>query len=384
MIEQEITIRVSDDPFDTKTYKVRVPKGTKILSSEPYAIEALAKYGLVESIDEQFMLCETKESYSTQGIIVSISTDKEGNKVNALIDIGAKYTASCSLIKEPKSILDQLVVGMLVNVKVRPGSNGVVTASISDAIDEVKTDEIMKSIGDKSVAFTGKITELIHGGYWVEVGGIKCFMPGSLAGLNKLHDFDSLVGSELIVMPISFSAEKSTIIVSHRAYLNTLIPSAINELHENVKNPITGFVTGTTKFGVFAEFNKCLTGLIPDTALDEATRQKFLAESIKPGDSITFWVQEIISDKKIILTQQGPREDIWDEVSDKYKPMMIVPGTVTKITKYGAFVELERGISGLIHKTKLKDNSLNRGDKVNIRILTINPTDKRITMALSD
>lgn len=384
MIEQEITIRVSDDPFDTKTYKVRVPKGTKILSSEPYAIEALAKYGLVESIDEQFMLCETKESYSTQGIIVSISTDKEGNKVNALIDIGAKYTASCSLIKEPKSILDQLVVGMLVNVKVRPGSNGVVTASISDAIDEVKTDEIMKSIGDKSVAFTGKITELIHGGYWVEVGGIKCFMPGSLAGLNKLHNFDSLVGSELIVMPISFSAEKSTIIVSHRAYLNTLIPSAINELHENVKNPITGFVTGTTKFGVFAEFNKCLTGLIPDTALDEATRQKFLAESIKPGDSITFWVQEIISDKKIILTQQGPREDIWDEVSDKYKPMMIVPGTVTKITKYGAFVELERGISGLIHKTKLKDNSLNRGDKVNIRILTINPADKRITMALSD
>jgi ribosomal protein S1 len=242
----------------------------------------------------------------------------------------------------------------------------------------------MNSIGDKSVGFTGKITELIHGGYWVEVGGIKCFMPGSLAGLNKLHNFESLVGQELIVMPISFSDEKNTIIVSHRAYLKTLIPTALEDLQENIKEPITGFVTGTTKFGIFAEFNNCLTGLIPDTVLDDSTRELFQREGIKAGDPISFWVQEIISDKKIILTQQGPREDLWDGASDKYKPMMITPGTVTKVTKYGAFVELEKGISGLIHKTKLKDAELNRGDKVIIKILSISPSDRKITMALAD
>lgn len=384
MIEQEITIRVSDDPFDTKTFKVRVPKGTKILSTEPYAIEALALYGMMDSVEDQLKLCETKQSYSTEGTVISITTDKDGNKVSALIDIGTKYTASCSLLKEPKYILDQLTVGMIVNVKVKPGPHGMVTASISDAIDEVKTNEIMGSIGNKNVAFTGKITELIHGGFWVEVGGIRCFMPGSLAGLNKLHNFESLVGQELIVMPISFSNEKNTIIVSHRSYLNTLIPTALDELQENIKQPITGFVTGTTKFGVFAEFNKCLTGLIPDTALDESTRELFQREGIKPGDSISFWVQEIISDKKIILTQQGPREDIWDDASDRYKPMMITPGTVTKITKYGAFVELEKGISGLIHKTKMKDTELNRGDKVTVKILSISPSDRKITMALAD
>jgi small subunit ribosomal protein S1 len=384
MIEQEITIRVSDDPFDTKTFKVRVPKGTKILCTEPYAIEALAQYGLMESVEDQIKLCETRQSYSTEGSIISITKDKDGNKISALIDIGTKYTASCSLIKEPKSILDQLEVGMIVNVKIKSGAHGIITASISDAIDEVKTNEIMKSIGDKTVGFTGKITELIHGGYWVEVGGIKCFMPGSLAGLNKLHNFESLVGQELIVMPISFSDEKNTIIVSHRAYLKTLIPSALDDLRENVKQPITGFVTGTTKFGVFAEFNKCLTGLIPDTVLDDTTRQLFERDGIKPGDSISFWVQEIVSDKKIILTQQGPREDIWDDAAEKYKPMMVTSGTVTKVTKYGAFVELEKGISGLIHKTKLKDTPINRGDKVNIKILSISPSDRKIAMSLID
>jgi len=385
MIEQEITIRVSDDPFDTKTFKVNVPKGTKILSTEPYVLEALSLYGIMDSsIDDQLKLCESNQSYSTEGIIVSITKDRDGNKISALIDIGTKYTATCSLIKEPKSIIEQLVVGMTVNVRIKSGPHGMITASISDAIDEVKTNEIMKSIGDKSVGFTGKITELIHGGYWVEVGGIKCFMPGSLAGLNKLYDFNSLVGQELIVMPISFSEEKNTIIVSHRAYLKTLIPSAISDLQENIKEPVTGFVTGTTKFGIFAEFNKCLTGLIPDTTLDDATRQLFLNDGIKPGDSITFWVQEIISDKKIILTQQGPREDIWDEASERYKPMTTATGTVTKITKYGAFVELEKGISGLIHKTKLKDISPNRGDKISVRILSFSSSDKKIVMALAD
>lgn len=384
MIEQEITIRVGDDPFDTKKIKVRVPKGTKILSKEPYVLEALAQYGIMQSFEDELWLCETKKSYTTEGTIISITTDNNGNKMSALIDVGAKYTATCPLTKEPKLILDQLMVGMVVNVKVKPGPYGSVTASISDAIDEVKTNEILNSIGNKSVAFTGKITELIHGGYWVEVGGIKCFMPGSLAGLNKLHNFESLVGTELIVMPISYSDEKNTIIVSHRSYLKTLIPTALEELQENIKTPITGFVTGTTKFGIFAEFNSCLTGLIPDTVLDETTRELFLNNSIKPGDSITFWIQEIISDKKIILTQQGPRKDLWDDVSDKYKPMMITPGIVTKITKYGAFVELEKGISGLVHKTKLKDIDLNKGDKINIKILSISPTDRKITMALAD
>lgn len=383
MIEQEITIQVGESPFDTKKVKVQVPHGTKILCTESYVLESLALYGLGEEIEQSVQKCENEEKYITQGEIVLITKDKSGKKESALIDIGSKFTAFCSLLKEPNEIVDQLQIGMAVDVKVKRSPNGTVIASISDAIDEVRFNEILGAIGNKTVGFNGKVTELINGGYWVEVGGIQCFMPGSLAGLNKLWDFDSLVGKTIIVMPISYSHEKSTIIVSHREYLNTLIPRTIEDLNENIKDHITGVVTGTTKFGVFAEFNTCLTGLISNTELDDETIQLFDRDKIKPGDSISFWAKEIINDKKIILTQKGPTEDIWDSIEDKYKPMMITTGIVTKVTNYGAFVGLEKGISGLIHKTKLKETTLERGDKVNIRIQSVNTSERKITMTLA-
>jgi ribosomal protein S1 len=382
MIEQEILIQVGENPFDTKKVKVQVPVGTKILCTEPYVLETLALYGLGAEAEENVHLCDNKQTYITQGEIIHITNNKEGNRESALIDIGSKFTAFCSLAKEPKEIIDQLQIGMKVDVKIKTAANGTIMASISDAIDEVKFNEILKSIGNKSVGFTGKILELINGGYWVEVGGIKCFMPGSLAGLNKLWNFESIVGKTLIIMPISYSNEKNTIIVSHREYLATLIPHAVADLNENVKDHITGFVTGTTKFGIFAEFNECLTGLIPNTELDEETLNKFNKNEIKPGDEIEFWAKDIISDKKIILTQKGPKEDIWDGIDERYTPMMVTSGVVTKVTKYGAFVELEKGISGLIHKTKLKDVSLDKGDTVNVKIQGVNISERKIAMSL--
>jgi ribosomal protein S1 len=384
MIEQEIVIQVGENPFDTKKVKVQVPHGTKIMCTEPYALEALALYGLGGDAENSIRLCDTKQTHIAQGEIVSITKNKAGDKESALIDIGSKFTAFCSLVKEHKEIVDQIQIGMTIDVKVRTAANGTIMASISDALNEVKFNEILKAIGNKSVGFTGKITELINGGYWVELGGVKCFMPGSLAGLNKLWNFESIVGKTLIVMPVSYSNEKNTIIVSHREYLSTLIPNAVNDLNENIKDSVTGFVTGTTKFGIFAEFNECLTGLIPNTELDEETLQKFNKNEINPGDEIEFWAKDIISDKKIILSQKGPKEDIWDGINERYKPMMITTGIVTKITKYGAFVELEKGISGLIHKTKLKDVSLDKGDKVNIRIQGVNISERKIAMALAD
>jgi len=384
MIEQEITIQVGDDPFDTKKVKIQVPRGTKILCTDNNVLDALALYELGGTVEESVKKCESKKNYITKGEIVLISKNKKGNKESALVDIGSKFTAFCSLLKEPNEIVDQLEVGMVIDVKIKTSSNGTVMASISDAIKEVKFNEILGAIGNKSVGFSGKITELINGGYWVDMAGIKCFMPGSLAGLNKLWDFESIVGKTLIVMPVSYSNEKNTIIVSHREYLNTLIPNAVEELNENIKDKYDGRVTGTTKFGIFAEFNECLTGLIPSTELDDKTLKRFSKNEIKPGDIISFWTKDIISDKKIMLTQKGPKEDIWDKIDEKYKPMMITTGIVTKVAKYGAFVELEKGISGLIHKTKLKDTVLDRGDKINVRLQSISSSERRITMTLAD
>ena len=86
----------------------------------------------------------------------------------------------------------------MVDVKVRKGNGELMIASISDALDEVKAKEIMEAIGNKSIGFTAKVAELkFMADYWVDVGGIRCFMPGSLGGVNKLHDFNVLVGKEI-------------------------------------------------------------------------------------------------------------------------------------------------------------------------------------------
>ena len=380
MTEQEITIQLSDDPFDTKKVKVQVPEGTKLMCNEAYAADALSLYGITDSQAAKTQLIEDNIGYITRGYISFISKDGE----RALVDIESKYTAYCSLTKEPDYIVEQLEVGMEIDVKIKTNKKtGDVIASISDAIREVKLKEIKEAIGNSSVGFTAKVKELIHGGYWVDVAGIKCFMPGSLAGLNKLHNFEAIVGKDIVVMPITFSREKDTIVVSHREYLRTMIPITIDKLNETIKEPRIGFVTGTTKFGVFAEFDECLTGLIPRAELSEEFQKKLDDRDIKPGDEIEFWAKEVISDRKIILSQLGPKIDLWDGVDEKYKPMMITEGKVTKITSYGAFVELEKGISGLIHKSKLKGADLTKGDTINIKIGSVNVSDRKITMNIA-
>ena len=376
MTEQEITVQLSEDPFDTKTIKVQVPHGVKLLSNEAYAPDALAIYGLTDAAIDKTIYVENKTAYTTRGEVSFISEDK----TRALIDIESKHTAFCALTKEPDYIVNELQVGMEIDVKIKTSKTGDVIASISDALMEVKMKEIKDAIGNKSVGFTGRVKELIHGGYWVDVAGIQCFMPGSLGGLNKLHDFNVLVGKEIIVMPITFSKEKDTIVVSHREYLRTMIPTTIENLKENIKDEKVGFVTGTTKFGVFAEFDECLTGLIPKAELSEEYREALDKREIKPGDEIKFWTKEIISDRKIILSQLGPKVDLWDGADEKYKPMMVTEGKVTKLTSYGAFVELEKGISGLVHKSKLKDREISKGDIINVKIGSVNVNDRKITM----
>ena len=335
MIEQEVTIQKSDDPFDTETITVQLPKGVKLMSNEPYAIEMLDMYGIVHDYEKDRRVHDGDE-HLTKGKVVHISKNGDGTLKEVLVDVGSKYTAYINIAKEPQEIQDAISMGLNIDVKVKPKKNGEVVASISEAIEECKRQEILEAINNKSVAFTATVKELIHGGYWVDISGIQTFMPGSLAGMNKLHDFESLV---------------------------------------------TGFVTGTTAFGVFAEFNECLTGLIPKGELVNSLPD-FNERNIKAGEHIEFWIKDIINNKKIILTQTGPPIDPWDTASEKYPPMTEVQGKVTKITNYGAFVQLEKGISGLIHKSQLKGVEIAKGEIITVRIKGVNATEKKVSMAL--
>lgn len=250
---------------------------------------------------------------------------------------------------------------------------------------ESKAHETIKALReeDSIVAF---IKEYTPAGYNVELNYdtiiLPGFMPNTLAGINKLSEPESIVGQSLPVMIESFSAEEGTYIVSRRKYLQSLIPEAIKEL--KTKTVYTGYVTGTTDFGVFVEFASelggdiCLTGMIHKTNIDPEWQEKI--KQIPSGYEIQFYIKEIIKDSKIILTQIL-RESLWDVI----KIGQVLNSKVKENKQFGTLVYLDDETIGLIHNSELEktDKTLNAGQSVKVKVIAIERMNRKIYLAIA-
>lgn len=215
-------------------------------------------------------------------------------------------------------------------------------------------------------------------GYEVEIynGGVTLpgFMPNTLAGINKLVDPTSIVGITFEVMIESFSEHEGTYIVSRRKYLHSLSGSAIKELnHETVYN---GHVTGTAPFGVFVEFNECLTGMIHKANVHPEWQDKL--GDIKPGFEIEFYVKEIIKDK-IILTQIL-RETLWDNI----KNGQILDGVVKDTKQFGTLINLDAETVGLIHTSEMEKlgKKFTPGQELKVKVLSVDRMSRKIFLTI--
>lgn len=237
---------------------------------------------------------------------------------------------------------------------------------------------------DKSVPVLAYIKESNPAGYSLEIihGAVRlpAFMPNTLAGVNKLSDPESIVGQTLDVMIESFSEREGTYIASRKRYLKTLIPEAIKEL--SYDNPYRGHVTGVTDFGIFVEFNKCLTGLIYKSNINPEWTDRI--HEIKPGFQIEFYVKEIFQQTnrsaKIILTQILD-DTIWDIIEEGH----VIEGTVDEIKDFGILVRLDDTTRGLIFESEFKkvNRSFNKEDKINVKILSIDRADRKIFLTIA-
>lgn len=377
-MKQHVKVFTEDDPFDQKIITINTKKGEKILST---SVDALNMYNLYSDFFKENKFTDHKKTmdgdYSTSAVVSKISNDL------AYLESNSKETLILNMKKEENRYLSDIQVGNNLKVYVKPRlGNNSLEASYSSWIKNNKIKEIVDSIKDENVAYQATVKSLIHGGYYLDLDGIEVFMPGSLGGINKLHDFEMLIGKTLIVMPVNYSDEKNTIVVSHRKYLKTLIPSAIDDLKEDLNAELIGHVTGTVKSGVFVEFNDCLTGLISDTDLDDETMLKFKSRDIRPGEKIKFKVKQVISNKKIILTQKESLSDTWNNVTTEFALQSVVDGKITKITKYGAFIEIKKGIFGLIYDTNISSFNLEEGQTVKVKIDKIDSENKKINLIL--
>lgn len=367
----------------------KINKGLKnsgkfnVYSHEPYAQDFLDLLNGYEDSKPPQMSIDVGGIY--RGTIDSI------NKEWVSVDIGYRESVYVNVLKEEAGIRELFTPNAEVDIQVLEAGKGrgFVLGSISAGIKSAVVREIMAAIEDASTAYVGTVSCMIPGGgYIVTVQGVECFMPGSLAGINKLADFESIVGSDMYVVPVSFSEKRGTIVVSHREYLKAMIPSKIEALKENLGQELTGKVTGSAKYGVFVEFDECLTGMIHVNDLTPELLKAHRAREIKPGDDINFKIKEVVSDTKIILTQLDakPVIDLWDGISDRIKTPSEVVGTVRAVKDYGIFVDVEDGVAGLLHISEIEDvvdlDTIKPGDKMTVKVTRIDAESRKIFLKI--
>jgi len=296
----------------------------------------------------------------------------------ALFNIRYKDDVRVDLNKSELKYIDKLNVGDSVDVFIESVSHDPysINGSVSTLFEQKMHNDLKALEDDGSV--TAMVKDWNPAGYDMEImhngHTIPAFMPNTLAGVNRLSDPASIVGVTMKVAIESFSDEKGTYIVSRRRYLTSLIPEEIKKL--KLETLYSGKVTGSTDFGVFVEFNECLTGMIHKTNIHPDYQH--IADSIPAGTDIEFFVKEIIKDK-IILTQVL-RESLWDTLEPKQR----VDGVVKDVKTFGILVLLDGETVGLVHTSEIEkqDRRFEKGQSINVKILSVDKMNRKIFLSL--
>ena len=367
-------------PSRTRKYNphIKTKNGDRVFSREPYAQEL---YDLMESTGISDIIPQINEGEIYEGRIHAMTTDMISVDVGYRELIYVKYDKESDQVK---TLMPGDETAVLITTS---KSNTHILGSISGGIKHKVFLDLRAGVESEDTAWVGVVTNMIsNGGYIVNVQGIDCFMPGSLAGINKLHDFESIIGTEMYVVPVSFSPDRGTIVVSHRKYLQAMIPNELQAIKDNMDVEYTGNVTGSAKYGVFVEFNKCLTGMIHVNDLDEDTMPAFKAREIKPGDEIKFKVKDVVSNTKITLTQKDNAViSPWLDIATRYQIPTTVEAVIKTKKEYGLFINIEEGVTGLLHVSELDDalmDVFNPGDKITVQITRIDTESKKVFLKM--
>lgn len=314
----------------------------------------------------------------------------EINKKDVIIDINYKDNVYVDYKTLEADLLDGLQIGSEIEVMITEISDDpyYIKGSVNEIMRLNVSNKVKTSFAENTF-FYATITELIPAGYMLdmEVEGmtVKAFMPNTLAWVNKLTDPNSLTGKRLPVMIETLEQDKGIYVVSHKKYLETLIPEQIKNLKKDwVKNrmkPYVGFITGTTPFGVFVEFYEFLTGMIYRKNIQEEWQTDEKWAEMKPGMYVNFYISDIIVPKNKIIMTQILRESIFKTL----KVGDILNGRVIDIKSFGALIQLDDETNGLIQSNILSKQKieLKKDDKVEVKVLSIMKDDRKINLGLN-
>ncbi|MDZ7598414.1 MAG: 30S ribosomal protein S1 [Desulfobacterales bacterium] len=255
---------------------------------------------------------------------------------------------------------------------------------------KVKVWDAIKTCYDDNGTIEGVITNRVKGGFSVDVG-VQAFLPGSQADLRPIRNLDELVGKSFPFRILKYNRKRSNIVLSRRVLLEEERESkrtqTLTAIHEG--KVMAGTVKNITEYGVFVDLGG-LDGLLHITDISWG-RVKHPSEMYSVGDKIQVKVLHLDLEKeRVSLGVKQLVPDPWTMAASKYPVGSRVNGKVVSLTDYGAFVELEEGIEGLIHvsemswtrKVRHPSKVVSVGEMVDAVVLDIKPDNRRISLGM--
>ncbi len=344
-----------------------------------------------ESMDTMMDMYEESFKRFDEGEVVTgriISIDKD----YVLVDIGYKSEGQIR-IQEFQDETGNLVadVGDTVDVMVEWWDDEEERVVLSkEKAAKVKVWEDIKKAYDEDRTVDGVIINRVKGGFSVDIG-VQAFLPGSQADLRPIRNLDDMVGKTYTFKILKYNRKRSNIVLSRRAILEDERDSKRASTLATIEDGkiVDGIVKNITEYGVFVDLGG-VDGLLHITDISWG-RVKHPSELFSVGDKIKVKILSLdIERERVSLGMKQLTEDPWLTAAEKYPIGSRVNGKVVSLTDYGAFVELEEGIEGLIHvsemswtrKVRHPSKIVSVGDVVETVVLDIKPENRRISLGM--
>ena len=336
---------------------------------------------------EQIKIDEKKEGQVVKGTIISIENDM------MIIDVGYKTEGRISIREfSDKSNTKLPVEGDVIDVYLEKveNRNGEAVLSREKARREESWGTLEKASEDKEKV-NGTIFGRVKGGFSVDLDGAIAFLPGSQVDVRPTRDANHLVGSTQLFHILKMDRRRGNIVVSRRSVLEESRAEAKAELVSTMEEGqiLEGIIKNITDYGAFVDLGE-VDGLLHVTDISWK-RISHPTEALSIGQKVKVQVIKFNSDtQRISLGMKQLEEDPWEIAQNKYNVDDVFTGRVTNITDYGAFVELESGIEGLVHVSEMSWTKKNMqpgkivstSEEVEVKVLEIDSEKRRISLGM--
>ena len=322
-----------------------------------------------------------------QGVVVSIDSDwvtvDTGLKSEGVVD-------RAEFLNEQREL--EVQVGDTVDVVVEALDNGMGQTVLSrEKAKRAETWTKLEKIFEDGEIVTGVISGKVKGGFTVDIGPVRAFLPGSLVDTRPIRDTTHLEGKELEFKVIKLDAKRNNVVVSRRAVMEAESSADREALLAQLEEgqTVTGTIKNLTDYGAFVDLGG-IDGLLHITDM-AWKRIKHPSEVVEVGQEVTVKVLKFDKERNRVslgLKQLG--EDPWLAIMSRYPKGSIVKARVTNLTDYGCFAEIAEGVEGLVHVSEMDHTNKNIhpskvvqiGDEVDVMVLEVDEERRRISLGI--